>query len=144
MSDRREHESLSFRTLRKANLARLPHFRNAKGETVHEIGDGYDWSPSDWVCALVGEVGKLANLVKKIHRGDLSYYDAKRDLEDEIADVQTYLDLLAHRLGVNLERATTDKWNEVSARVQSPLIIVGDSLFDEDHTPNSEKGSQHG
>ena len=58
---------LSFAQLRRANTERCapPWFR----ETIDE------WSPCDWVTALVGEVGEAANLIKKVHRGDFQIDD---------------------------------------------------------------------
>jgi NTP pyrophosphatase (non-canonical NTP hydrolase) len=54
--------------------------------------------------ALCGEVGEVANIIKKIERGSHSFRDAKVrfDLEMEIADVFTYLVLLAGQLNVDL------------------------------------------
>ncbi|HMD54928.1 MAG TPA: hypothetical protein VKJ65_10300 [Phycisphaerae bacterium] len=48
---------------------------------------------------------------------------ARRQLADELADVQTYLDLSAFRAGIDLGQATVDKWNAVSERVQSDLRL---------------------
>jgi hypothetical protein len=35
---------LTFGELRRANIARLPQFKNSKGEPSHEKADGSDWS----------------------------------------------------------------------------------------------------
>lgn len=56
--------------------------------------------------ALAGEVGELANLIKKRWRGDWTSPDAVRD---ELADVRIYLELLALALGVDLDDAVEDK-----------------------------------
>jgi hypothetical protein len=48
----------------------------------------------------------------------------QKQIADEIADVVTYLDLLAHVLGVDLGRAAATKFNEVSERVGFPDRIV--------------------
>lgn len=83
------------------------------------------WSPSDWLTALVGEVGELASLLKMMKReadglpGN-KFSPTSKMIADEIADVQTYLDLLAASLGVDLGRATVEKFNEVSERVGFP------------------------
>lgn len=54
--------------------------------------------------ALGGEVGEVQNIVKKIERGSLSFGDARvrYDLNMEIADVFTYLVLLAGQMNVDL------------------------------------------
>jgi NTP pyrophosphatase (non-canonical NTP hydrolase) len=58
------------------------------------------------VLALAGEVGEVANIVKKIERGTFKWGDAKVrfDLDMEVADVFTYLVLLAGQLNIDLLR----------------------------------------
>lgn len=115
---------LTFNALRAANIARIPLFRDANGQLCHNH-DGSDWSASDWMMALVGELGELANFLKKVKRGDYSEHDAgvREHIAKECADVQIYLDILAFRLGVNLGLATQDKFNEVSTRVKCDVFI---------------------
>lgn len=117
------NDSLSFKVLRNANRKRLPMFKNAQGEPAHTERDGSDWSISQWLMATVGEIGEFANLMKKVERGDLTMDEARSDLADELADVQTYLDILAFRCGVDLGQATMDKWNRVSERVGANIRI---------------------
>jgi hypothetical protein len=52
-------DGLTFRTLRDANLKRLPLFKDAKGRTCHSEKDGSDWQPAQWLQAVVGELGEL-------------------------------------------------------------------------------------
>ena|SRR3990167_1872925 len=116
---------LSFAQLRRANTERCapPWFR----ETIDE------WSPCDWVTALVGEVGEAANLIKKVHRGDFQIDDplpndlqkrtVRQAIADELADVACYLDLLAQRCGVDLGTAVIRKFNIVSDRVSCPIKL---------------------
>lgn len=59
-----EHDPLSFRELRAANLARLPLFRDRHGNLAHSQPDGSDWSETEWLQAVMGELGELANLVE--------------------------------------------------------------------------------
>jgi NTP pyrophosphatase (non-canonical NTP hydrolase) len=113
---------LGFDELRAANVKRCREFRNAQGVMCHPEGvDG--WSPSQWMVAVVGEVGETANILKKVERGDFTLESVREDLRRELADVQTYLDLLAASLGVDLGRATVDKFNEVSERVGSDVKL---------------------
>jgi NTP pyrophosphatase (non-canonical NTP hydrolase) len=116
---------LTFDTLREANRQRLPTFRNAKGELSHPTIDGHNdnWSLCDWSNAVTGELGEAANIIKKIRRGDMTLDEARHALAKELADVQTYLDLLAMAAGIDLGRATIEKFNEVSQRVDSPVRI---------------------
>jgi NTP pyrophosphatase (non-canonical NTP hydrolase) len=109
---------LSFRTLRDANTKRLGSSKYRKCES--------DWTPAHWMQATVGELGELANLMKKVDRGDFSLDEARADIAKELADVQTYLDIMAFKLGVDLGEATKDKFNEVSERIGSPVYIGDD------------------
>src|SRR5690349_2856662 len=97
-----EPTELRFRDLRWADVKRLPLFKNRRGEPAHSKPDGSDWSLGEWCNALTGEVGEAANIIKKIHRGDVTLDDARQQLADELADIQTYLDLLAFRAGIDL------------------------------------------
>jgi NTP pyrophosphatase (non-canonical NTP hydrolase) len=104
---------LTFDTLRDANIMRLkesfPMCRN--------------WTASQWLQALVGEVGEYANICKKFERGDFGEESFREQAEKELADIQCYLDLLAEHVGVDLGQATIAKWNEVAERVGSRIRI---------------------
>jgi NTP pyrophosphatase (non-canonical NTP hydrolase) len=115
---------LTFAALRAANVARLPLFKNRRGGPAHSQPDGSDWSLGEWCNAVLGELGEAANLIKKVHRGDLTLDEARHELAKEYADVVTYIDLLAFRTGVDLGAATAEKWDEVAARVGVPLRIA--------------------
>lgn len=127
---------MKFDALRAANRARIPTFKNAKGELAHKSEDGSDWTPSQWLEALVGELGEYANKRKKFMRGDISLEEFRVEAEKELADVQIYLDLLAmrcldhgdqiHAYGVDLGKATINKFNEMSDRVGSPIYLQED------------------
>jgi NTP pyrophosphatase (non-canonical NTP hydrolase) len=91
-----------------------------------------DWSPTDWACAMGGEAGEALNLVKKIRRlqtmkdrapGDDRYADLVYKVGMELADVIIYADLLAERLGINLEKFVRSKFNIVSNRVDSGVFL---------------------
>ncbi len=47
------------------------------------------------------------------------------EAKDELADVMTYLDILAMQLGINLDEAVKSKFNRVSERVGS-FVYIGD------------------
>lgn len=181
-----EARGLGLAYFRAVNVERAKAFPSAK----------QNWSPADWMVALMGEVGELAavlpdrpmpdgsadpaemakrviaglgavtNTMKKLRRGtdytkgksqgelraelsrqftafvwwsrrlgemlfegaipdvaDVGVLEADKDPAGEIGDVQTYLDLLAHSVGVELGPATVSKFNEVSKRVGSPLVL---------------------
>lgn len=119
---------LSFDALRFANVQRIPLFKNRLGGPAHSQPDGSDWSLGEWMNAVVGELGELANLLKKKQRGDFGDSPEKAEwlqgeIADELADVQTYLDILAFRCGVDLGEATISKFNRVSNRVGADVYI---------------------
>lgn len=122
------NSSLTFNILRKANIARLPEFKNSKGEPAHSKPDGSDWSPAQWLQAVIGELGEYANVMKKVERGDLTFEEAKPLIEKELADVQIYFDILAFRVGVDLAKATENKFNEVSERIGCGLRIENNEV----------------
>ncbi len=115
--------SLTFSALRHANTARLPQFRDAKGRLCHSEPDGSDWSPGEWICAVVGELGEAANIIKKIKRGDYTMEEARQALGYEFADIACYLDILAMQCGVDLGEAVRGKFNIVSDRVGSKVKL---------------------
>ena len=127
---------LTFNTLREANKARLPQFKNCHGEPAHRHVDGSDWTPAQWLQAVMGELGEYANKRKKFERGDITAEEFAAEAAKELADVQTYLDILAMRCldvpgtphpdGINLGAATMEKFNEVSIRVGSDVRIAAD------------------
>lgn len=84
-----------------------------------------EWSPTDWACALAGEVGEACNLVKKHRRGDFSEDDVgfRFAVAEELADVVIYADLLAARLGIDLASAVREKFNVVSERRGSSVRL---------------------
>lgn len=108
---------LSFNTLRAANSARVGHSKYQRCES--------EWTPAHWMQATVGELEELANLMKKVDRGDLTLDEARESIAKAFADVQTYLDIMAMKLGVDLGEATKNKFNEVSDRIGS-VIYIGD------------------
>lgn len=118
---------LTFAQLRRANVARLPQFKNRLGGPAHSEPDGSDWSLGEWCNAVLGELGEAANLIKKVQRGDIILDEARGALAREYADVVTYMDLLAFRTGVDLGAVVMEKWNEVSERVDVPLRLDAES-----------------
>lgn len=116
-------KDLTFRQLREAGIKRCEkHF--------HKVNE---WSPSDWATALAGEVGEACNFIKKIRRlkskhfkGDKSRKHKKelyKATGKEIADALCYLDLLAARMGFQLDDLVKQKFNEVSDRVGSKIKL---------------------
>lgn len=138
--------SLTFAQLREANTARLPQFKNSKGEPAHSEADGSNWVLSTWSNATFGELGEmgemllmymqiviklglLANHIKKVERGDEGLEAARQALGKEMADVLIYMDIFAMRCGVDLGHAIKDKFNEVSRRVGAFVWLGKDGVI---------------
>lgn len=68
------------------------------------------------VLALAGEVGELANLVKKFDRGDFSFEDLKKSMPGELADILIYLIKISYQSGLDLEKAFTEKLHQNEMR----------------------------
>src|SRR5678815_1240727 len=105
-------DGLTFNTLRGGNTARLPEFRNGKGELTNCI----DWTLNDWMTACLGELGEAANVLKKVRRGDLTLEEAQPKLTMEFADAVIYLELLAKQAGINLGAAVMETFNNKSIK----------------------------
>jgi NTP pyrophosphatase (non-canonical NTP hydrolase)/uncharacterized protein YukE len=109
-------QALTFDAFRASNVARCLKWHPTGIES---------WSPSDWLTAVTGELGELASLLKMRNRerdglpGN-KFSPTDKQVADELADVFTYLDLLAAVLNVNLGQAVVSKFNEISERVGFP------------------------
>lgn len=108
---------LTFATFQTANRVRQTSFTNRRGETFAP------YSGLELAGAAAGEMGELANLVKKVRRGDQTIDDARIEIGKEIADTMTYLTLIANYHGIDLEAAVVQKFNEVSDRVGSTVKL---------------------
>lgn len=87
----------------------------------HQLGD---WSLSDWMTALTGEVGEAANVVKKLNRvrdgiagNRETEGELRAKLARELADVFVYLDLTFQRLGLNLGDVVTEVFDAKSEQI---------------------------
>lgn len=76
--------------------------------------------------ALAGEIGELANLIKKEWRGDKKARGPawRRKVDDEIADIYIYTGILARVLGRNVHRDALRKTLEVEARPEFKAAIA--------------------
>ena len=90
-----------------------------------------DWSLSDWMTAIMGEIGEAANVVKKLNRirdgipGNKETEDELRTkLARELADTFIYLDLTFQRLGLNLGEVVADVFNAKSGQIGSSIRVT--------------------
>jgi NTP pyrophosphatase (non-canonical NTP hydrolase) len=110
--------TLTLARLREANTRRCPAF----GHTIEE------WAPERWALALLGEVGELANEVKKLIRGDGS----KAAAAAEIADVLIYHDALAAST-----RVEPDNPDLSFDQIATDVARRSDCIFDAEHATRS-------
>ncbi len=110
--ERMKDQSFSARNLRRCE---------APNGFNHKLNS---WSLSDWMTATAGELGEAANVIKKLNRvrdgipgNKESPEELRAMLEEELADVSIYLDLLAQAAGVNLEAAVEAKFAKTSAKI---------------------------
>lgn len=101
--------NLSFNTLQEANQQRA--------ENTTMLQPCMNWSCSDWMLALVEEVGEVANILKKDMLG-LKIAD-RAHLGEEMADIFITGALLANKLGLNLSDEIVKKFNKSSAKFKS-------------------------
>lgn len=101
-------KDLTFKELQDACAKRLP----------LAFPECQTWSEADWIMATVGELGELANILKKIKRGSKKITKKTvKEVELELADTITYLcGFLANCLGINAGEVTREKFNIVSKR----------------------------
>lgn len=94
-----------------------------------ESPDGFnhrlaDWSLSDWMTAVAGELGEAANVAKKLNRvrdgipgNEETPEELRQKLADEIADTFIYLDLLAQSQGFSIQDAVLNKFQRTSKKI---------------------------
>ena len=92
--------------------------------------DLHSWTLSDWVTAVVGELGEAKKKKKKLNRvrdgipgNKESPEELKAELRRELADAYIYLDLLASAAGVYLEEAVLRTFDEKSQEIGYPYPI---------------------
>ena len=113
---------LTFEEFASTNMSRCIRWHNPQ-----------EWTISDWAVAMAGEAGEVCNAVKKLNRvdGELrspnGYHnnpknrtEAIDEIGKEIADTVIYCDLLAQRLGLNLNELVAKKFNETSEKYGFP------------------------
>ncbi len=117
---------MTFREFSEANRTRC----TGQGGFNHTLDS---WSLSDWMTAVLGELGEAANIAKKLNRcrdGIGGNPEGQTEgtlramLQDEIADTFIYLDLLAQSQGFTLADAVVDKWNRTSWKIGWPGRIM--------------------
>lgn len=116
---------LTFEQFSKANRARCEHPEGFQ----KPIGA---WSRSDWLTALLGELGEAANVAKKLNRvrdgipgNTVGEAELREQFGDELADTFIYLDLLAQSEGFSLAELVIRKFDATSRKIGYPARIGG-------------------
>jgi len=117
-------DDLTLRELRRANESRCRRWHKGGIE---------EWSATDWSNAVTGELGEACNAIKKLRRiecgaeniNEPGRHLTERDqaiaaIGEELADTLIYLDLLAARLGIDLNAEVARKFNITSQKYGFP------------------------
>ena len=68
------------------------------------------------MISLVGEVGEVANIIKKVLRGDFALLSAMPAISEECADIFAYLMKMCNQMNINLEHAYLNKLKKNESR----------------------------
>lgn len=94
------------------------------------------WTPDMWLTAFVGELGEMANVMKKVNRlttgargrsSEQNIESLQASLEEEAADATLYWDLLMQSMNVQLKRAVIRKFNETSREYGFDEFMLSES-----------------
>jgi NTP pyrophosphatase (non-canonical NTP hydrolase) len=117
---------LTYRRMSRMNRARC---EDPTGFN-HKIDS---WSTSDWITAVMGELGEAANVIKKLNRirdgvrgNTLTEAELRMKLEAELADVDIYLDLLFQSLGLDRAACVIRTWDAKSKQIGYLCRLGGD------------------
>jgi Predicted pyrophosphatase len=78
---------------------------------------------------LAGEVGEACNIIKKLERARHGWRGSKADLKmlaEELADAIIVVSLIANDVGIDLNEAVPDKFNETSEKYGLHVFIEPD------------------
>ena len=110
-------EDLDFKTFSIRNRIRC----ESESGFNHKLNS---WSSSDWLTAVVGELGEAANIIKKLNRvrdnipgNKETEIELKDKLKYELADTFIYLDLLIQSLDLSIEDIIQEKFEITSEKI---------------------------
>lgn len=76
---------------------------------AEEISDENLETLSFLLISITGELGEVANIIKKVLRGDFSLSEKKAELSEEVADIFIYLLKISYQLNIDLEQSYLSK-----------------------------------
>lgn len=119
---------MSFQGLREANASRC--------KKLHK-GGLEERSVTDWATAMMGEAEEMYNAIKKFRRIETNAYNinvperyftelkaAIKFIAKEMGDTLIYMDLLAQRLGIDLEKSVIEVFNQKSEEYGFPERLI--------------------
>jgi NTP pyrophosphatase (non-canonical NTP hydrolase) len=142
-----------------ANMRVVPRSAMVLDTMIEEcVTDSARWFPKSQTVdmltlCIAGEVGEVANIVKKVVRGTLLMEDAMGTLPEEIVDILIYLcNLMGHSAFADVDwKSIWDKkrsYNEMrfGGSVRSDIRHPEESLGDipEDISPRKDRGLERG
>lgn len=68
------------------------------------------------LISITGELGEVANIIKKVIRGDFLLSEKKDEISEEVADVFIYLLKISYQLNIDLEKSYLKKMQENTER----------------------------
>ncbi len=71
-----------------------------------------------WALGVAGEGGEVADIIKKILRGDFTLEEKTEDLKKEIGDVLWYLSQIAHELDVDFADVAQMNLDKLNSRAR--------------------------
>lgn len=80
------------------------------------------WTVERVIMGLTEEVGEIAAVYKRVHRGDISKAEAAGQVFHELGDVFWYLATLADVLGVDLQSVAEDNRDKLLDRQERGVI----------------------
>jgi NTP pyrophosphatase (non-canonical NTP hydrolase) len=117
------HENMMFADFSEANRLRC---ESSEGFN-HKLSD---WSTSDWMTAIMGELGEAANVAKKLNRirdGIPGNKETEKELRgklfSELGDTFVYLDLLCQSLGFTIGEAACMVFERKSLEIGYPRSL---------------------
>jgi len=116
---------MQFSTFSTENRARC----ESEEGFAHKLDD---WDMNKWMVAACGELGEAANKMKKLNRvGETKKFNKGKteeqlmgDLLLELGDAVIYIDLLAQRLGFDLEYVVRAAFNQKSIEIGCSHYLV--------------------
>ena len=125
--------SLTFRKFREVSMLRCKEWTKGQGDP------GVDFRVLEAAEEFCEAMQRLFGLLKRLKRSDkgmVGGVNTDIDLEEEMADTFITFDLLAASLGIDLEKAITEKFNKTS-RKYGLSVFIGD-LDDVEPSPPEE------